>query len=133
MPEDDEKKMTPEQMIALICQEDGRYSREAYVFLSCSMAFTVKRIGEKRHFTAAEVVKGICEFAKLYFGQMASFVFQVWGINDTSAIGNMVFNFVDRGYWGKTEDDKREDFDGVLDLMQELEDYEIEVPEENGA
>jgi len=42
----------------------------------------------------------------------------------------MVFSFVDRGFCGKTEDDKREDFHNAFDLKAELQDYEIEMESE---
>jgi uncharacterized repeat protein (TIGR04138 family) len=43
-------------------------------------------------------------------------VFESWGIRCCEDIGNMVFNLIGAGIFGKTEEDSIEDFKNVYDF-----------------
>ena len=47
---------------------------------------------------------------------MALTVFSYWGIERCEDIGNMVFNLIGAGIFGKTEQDSIEDFKSVYDF-----------------
>jgi uncharacterized repeat protein (TIGR04138 family) len=44
-----------------------------------------------------------------------------WGINSTEDIGEIVFNLVDAGVLGKTDEDRREDFAHGYDFAETFE------------
>ena len=41
---------------------------------------------------------------------MAMMVLQEWGLSKSEDVGDMVFNLIEAGAFGKSDDDKREDF-----------------------
>jgi uncharacterized repeat protein (TIGR04138 family) len=47
---------------------------------------------------------------------MVMTVFDSWGVHSCEDIGNMVFNLIDAGIFGKTEEDSIEDFKNVYDF-----------------
>ena len=117
------KKLGFEEAVALIVLEDIRYTREAYCFLRDSLAYTAGKLdkpasGKERHMSAAELMDGFRDYAIQQFGPMARTVLMHWGICSTEDIGAVVFNLVEKGVLGKTEEDRIEDFDGGYDFDQ---------------
>jgi uncharacterized repeat protein (TIGR04138 family) len=49
---------------------------------------------------------------------MVMTVFENWGIHSSEDIGNMVFNLIGAGIFGKTEEDSIEDFKNVYDFEE---------------
>ena len=49
---------------------------------------------------------------------MVTTVFDNWGIHSCEDIGNMVFNLIGAGIFGKTEEDSIEDFRNVYDFEE---------------
>jgi uncharacterized repeat protein (TIGR04138 family) len=47
------------------------------------------------------------------FGPMVPVVFEFWGIRRTGDIGEMVWNLIELGVFGKTESDSKDDFKDV--------------------
>lgn len=45
-------------------------------------------------------------------------VFDNWGIHSCEDVGNMVFNLIGAGIFGKTEEDSIEDFRNVYDFQE---------------
>ena len=45
-------------------------------------------------------------------------VFSAWGIHCCEDIGHMVFNLIEAGIFGKTEEDSLEDFKNVYDFKE---------------
>jgi uncharacterized repeat protein (TIGR04138 family) len=98
-----------------ICKKDPRYHSDAYFFLVEALDVTVKDIRKNqpdhgRHVTGKELLDGIKDYALDEFGPMAFTVFAEWGIHATLDFGEIVFNLVEAGRLGKTENDSREDF-----------------------
>jgi len=50
------------------------------------------------------------------YGPMALTLLQNWGIHECDDFGEIVFNLVEFGVLGKTENDRREDFSGGYDF-----------------
>jgi len=97
---------------------NGTYDREAYLFLRDSLDHTIKRFKKDhpptdRHVTPAQLLEGIREYALQEYGPMAPMVFEYWGIHETLDFGCMVFQLVEAGILGKTENDKLDDFANV--------------------
>ena len=106
-----------------VAEEDGRYSREAYLFIYAALDYAVKTLKRDRaqsprgrHVTGQELSRGIAEYAKLQYGPLARPVFDHWRVNETLDFGRIVFNLVDAGLMSKTEDDCLDDFRDVYDF-----------------
>ncbi len=104
-----------------IVASDPRYQRDAYVFLRDALDFTTKqqkkvRGATVRHVSGPELLGGVRQYALKEFGPMVMTVFDSWGIHSCEDIGNMVFNLIDAGIFGKTEEDSIEDFKNVYDF-----------------
>jgi hypothetical protein len=80
-----------------ICKKDPRYHSDAYFFLVEALDVTVKDIRKNQPDHGRH-------------GPMAFTVFAEWGIHATLDFGEIVFNLVEAGRLGKTENDSREDF-----------------------
>ncbi len=102
---------------------DPRYDREAYLFLQDALDFTMKfRKKQKtelsRHVTGQELLEGIRQYALKEFGPMVPTVFETWGITRCEDFGEMVFNLIRVGIFGKTDSDSIEDFGSGYDFRK---------------
>ncbi len=104
-----------------ILEQDNRYAPDAYLFLREALDFTIKLLqkpntGPARHVTGGELLDGIRQFALQEFGPLALRVLNHWGVKRCEDFGEIVFNLVESGALGKTEEDRREDFAGGYDF-----------------
>ncbi|HEX5221654.1 MAG TPA: Minf_1886 family protein [Verrucomicrobiae bacterium] len=109
------QELTFESTLALILAKDSRYHRDAYLFVKDALDHTQKIVVKEsreqlRHVTGQELLEGIRSYALNQFGPMAEMVFAEWGVNRCEDFGEIVFNMVEIGLLGKTEEDSREDF-----------------------
>lgn len=108
-----------------IVGNDPRYSSDAYAFISDAVLYTTKKLeseakSQRRHISGKELLEGIKEFAIQQFGPMAPEVFRSWGLNNTLAIGHVVFNMVNNQLLGKSKEDSIEDFKNGFDFDTEF-------------
>jgi uncharacterized repeat protein (TIGR04138 family) len=106
-----------------IVRSDPRYQRDAYVFLRDALDFTTKQQKKAkgtsiRHVSGPELLEGVRQYALKEFGPMVITVFDSWGVHLSGDIGNMVFNLIGAGIFGKTEEDSIEDFRNVYDFEE---------------
>lgn len=101
----------------VVCR-DGRYHINAYRFVYEALDYTVKQLEKKRHISGRELLEGIKNLALEQFGGLAVMVFDVWGVRKTADFGNIVFNLVEADLMSRSEEDCREDFDGVYDFRE---------------
>ncbi|HHT9110282.1 MAG TPA: Minf_1886 family protein [Candidatus Brocadiaceae bacterium] len=109
-----------------IIKKDPRYSPQAYQFMFEALDFTIHMLGKsqhktsdiERHVTGKQLLEGVRQFAIKNFGYMALTVFEQMGIKQDEDFGNVVFNLVESGLMGKTENDTREDFKNIYDLKK---------------
>jgi uncharacterized repeat protein (TIGR04138 family) len=109
------QELTFDTTLALILAKDSRYHRDAYLFVKDALDHTQKIVVKEnrdqlRHVTGQELLEGIRGYALTQFGPMAGMVFEEWGINRCEDFGEIVFNMVEIGLLGKTEEDSRADF-----------------------
>ncbi len=101
-------------------ESDSRFHPDAYIFVRHGLDYTVKRLGKqratKRHVTGKELLDGIREYALQQFGPMTMTVLRSWGITTTRDFGDIVFNLVNAGILGKTDEDRKEDFNDSYDF-----------------
>ncbi len=99
-----------------IVRQDTRYDREAYLFLRDALDHTIKLRKKAKepdqHVTGQQLLDGIRQYALKQFGPMVPTVFEYWGVQRGQDFGEMVFNFIRVGIFGKTETDSIEDFKG---------------------
>jgi uncharacterized repeat protein (TIGR04138 family) len=106
-----------------IVTNDPRYQRDGYIFLRDALDFTTKQQKKTkgvgvRHVTGPELLDGVRQYALREFGPMVMTVFDNWGVHSCEDIGNMVFNLIGAGVFGKTEEDSIEDFKNVYDFEE---------------
>ncbi|MEI6970867.1 MAG: Minf_1886 family protein [bacterium] len=108
------------EALEAILREDARYDRDAYAFVKDSWDYTVKMLkrqpGAPQHVTGNELLEGFRAYAVEEFGPMARRVLTTWGINRTEDVGEIVFNLVNKGFFGKQESDTKADFTGGYDF-----------------
>jgi len=109
-----------------IVASDPRYHRDAYVFLRDALDFTTKQQKKikgttVRHVAGPELLEGVRQYSLKEFGPMVLTVFGSWGIRSCEDVGNMVFNLIGAGIFGKTEEDSIEDFKNVYDFKEAFE------------
>jgi uncharacterized repeat protein (TIGR04138 family) len=99
-----------ENAILDVAQKHGRFKPNAYRFTLDAVGFTVRALEENRHVSGNELLEGIRRLALDRFGPMAKTVFEQWGVSTTEDFGAIVFQLVDEGLLGKTEQDTMSDF-----------------------
>ncbi len=109
--------------VEAITARHPEYAADAYTFIHESLNDTVQQLskdGAPRHLSAEELYFGSCMFAVKQYGPLAIEVLNHWGIEDSSDIGNLVYNLIEEGIFGKQKEDAREQFDGLPDLKDLL-------------
>ncbi len=106
--------------ISEIAEKDGRYGKEAYLFILAGLEYTLSELKERRHLTGQELSWGIAAYARDQYGYLAKTVLNNWGIHKTNDFGEIVYLLIDNGLMGKTEEDRKEDFFDVFDFSKEF-------------
>ena len=108
------------KVIALltILNKDKRYDPEAYSFIMTSLDYTIKKLKRKGHVTGQELSEGVKDYCLDQFGPLARLVLEKWGIKSTNDFGEIVFNLINSGLLGKTEEDRKEDFHNRYDFKE---------------
>lgn len=116
-------KMSFEEAVEKIVTSNTRYAADAYRFVKEALDYTIKmqrrrksRHAEPQHVTGQELLEGVRRYALAEFGPMARTIFEHWGIRRCEDFGEIVFNLVDAGIFGKTDTDNRADFQGGYDF-----------------
>jgi uncharacterized repeat protein (TIGR04138 family) len=114
--------MDLETAILDVAEKHGRYRPAAYHFTLQAVHYTVDQArqgeGSHRHVTGSEVLDGIRTLARVRFGPMAKTVFDQWGVGRTEDFGAIVFQLVEAGILGKTDEDQMSDFARGYDFEQ---------------
>lgn len=103
------------ETVMAIHQADPRYEEDAYFFVRDALSYATKnlkkpRSGPSKHVTGKELLGSIREYALHEFGPMTYRVLRTWGLSRTQDFGEIVFNLVESGILGKTDEDRKEDF-----------------------
>ena len=106
------------ELLEPVLKKDDRYKPDAYVFVREGLDHTVKQLDQLRHVSGQELLEGMREYALKEYGPVAKRVLGEWGITECIDFGNIVFNLVDEGLLGKTEEDSIEDFMGGYDFHE---------------
>ncbi len=111
------------QVVDLVLKDDSRYGKGAYYFVRKALDYTVKNLkGDEertsKHVSGQELLEGIRKYALDQYGPLALTVLANWNVRKCSDFGDIVFNLVDFGVLGKTEQDQREDFLNGYDFKE---------------
>ena len=109
---------TTDDLLAPILAKDTRYRPEAYFFVREALDHTVRQLETPRHVSGRELLEGIREYALGEYGPVAKRVLAEWGIHECIDFGHIVFNLVNEGLLGKTDEDSIEDFHGGYDFTE---------------
>lgn len=115
-------KLNFDEAVVILTEADSRFHGGAYFFLRETLDHTVKlrkrQSGEVGHVTGQQLCEGGRQLALKHFGPMAMTVLEYWGIRKTSDFGEVVWNLIELGVFGKTESDSREDFKDVYSFHE---------------
>jgi uncharacterized repeat protein (TIGR04138 family) len=115
------QKLDFDQALDLVLSRDPRYGRGAYHFLREALDFTLKQRRKLKdvaaqlassHVSGQQLLDGIRLYALKEFGPMVPTVFEDWGVRKCEDFGEIVFNLIAVGVFGKNETDSVEDFKG---------------------
>jgi uncharacterized repeat protein (TIGR04138 family) len=111
------------EAVEIICEKDQRFSAEGYAFLRDALNYTIKqnrrdRTSSSRHVSGQELMEGTRAYALKEFGPMVATVLDYWGIHATADFGDMVFNLIEAGIFGKTDSDSKQDFKDCYDFHE---------------
>jgi uncharacterized repeat protein (TIGR04138 family) len=116
----DMQKLDFAEAVDRLTQSDARYHRDAFFFLREALDHTVKmrkrQLGEGGHVSGGQLCEGIRQLAIKQFGPMVPTVFAYWGLERTDDFGEMVWQMIELGVFGKTESDSKKDFKDVFDF-----------------
>ncbi len=115
------QKINFHEALNQILAHDPRYDRDAYHFVREGLDYTVKLLkksatGKERHVSGQELLEGLRRFSLQQFGPMTKTVLNYWGVKRCEDFAEIVFNLVEKGVLGKTDQDSREDFKGGYDF-----------------
>jgi len=106
--------------IADIAEKDGRYRKEAFIFILAALEYTLSQLSERRHLNGQEFSRGIAEYAREQYGYLARTVLAHWGISSTRDYGEIVYLLIGIGLMSKTDEDTIDDFYDVYDFEKEF-------------
>ena len=114
------------EVLKAIQQTDERYKEGAYWFVRYALDHTIKNLKEgspsrpkkNNHVSGKQLLNGIRNFAIDQYGPMAKTLLDSWRIQQCEDLGEIVFNLVEHGILGKTDEDSRDDFAGGYDFHE---------------
>jgi uncharacterized repeat protein (TIGR04138 family) len=105
--------------ISQAAEKDPRYHPHAYEFVRDALHVASKHFcagKEDQHVTGQQVLEGVRIHALAEYGPMAHTILGEWGLNQGEDIGNIVYNLIAIGYFGKNEGDSIDDFKGGFEF-----------------
>lgn len=112
---------TFEDAVARILARDSRYPRDAYAVLPAALDYTVRELQKKhllkdpnsQHVTGQQLAEGFRSYMISEYGPFAENILKDLRIRSTDDIGNIVYNLISVGMFGKTANDRLEDFHNI--------------------
>ena len=114
------------EVIKEIHNKADRFGKGAYYFIREALDHTLKTLEKedrknKGHVSGTELLNGIRDYALDRFGPMTMTLMEHWNISKCRDFGDIVFNLVDHGILGRTENDSLEDFEGGYNFKEAFE------------
>jgi len=133
------QKINIQEALDQIRKKDPRFDRDAYLFVREALDHTLKLLKKVEpraetprlvqaaeeevkkpmtHVSGQELLKGIRDLALKQYGPLTRTVLEHWGVNRCEDFGEIVFNMVEVGLLGKTQEDSKADFAGGYDFEE---------------
>ena len=93
-----------EDAVDKILQKNDDYPADAYYFIRAALDATVEQCrkpAENPHLSAEELYFGFCAYALEEYGPLALAVMEQWGITESTHVGDLVYNLIEVGVFGK--------------------------------
>lgn len=101
-------------------QKDPRYHPAAYELVRDALHMAAKKFrdenAEDQHVSGQELLAGFRDYVLQEYGPMSTIILDQWGLQRGEDVGNIVYNLIDCGYFGKNDGDSLEDFSGGYDF-----------------
>ena len=106
--------------------KDDRFGKGAYYFIREALDHTLKSMEKDRgknkgHVSGMELLEGIKDYALERFGPMTLTLMNHWNVKKCRDFGDIVFNLVDYGILGRTENDSLADFEDGYNFQEAFE------------
>lgn len=112
-----------EDIVDAIVAKYPEYAPDAYFFMTQALDASVKRFRKPDsdpHLSAEELYLGFCATALEEYGPMALLVLEHWGIESSKDVGELVYNLIEFGVFGRRSGDYREQFSSLPPLRKLL-------------
>jgi uncharacterized repeat protein (TIGR04138 family) len=101
-------------------QNDPRYHPAAYELVRDALHIAAKKFRDEnaddQHVSGQELLAGFRDHVLSEYGPMSNIILEQWGLQRGEDVGNIVYNLIDVGYFGKNDGDSLEDFAGGYDF-----------------
>ena len=101
-------------------QKDPRYHPAAYELVRDALHMAAKKFrdehAEDQHVSGQELLAGFRDHVLSEYGPMSNIILDQWGLQRGEDVGNIVYNLIECGYFGKNDGDSLEDFSGGYDF-----------------
>lgn len=101
-------------------QNDPRYHPAAYELVRDALHAASKKFRDEnaddQHVSGQELLEGFREHVLGEYGPMSKLILDEWGLQRGEDVGNIVYNLIGCGYFGKNDGDSLEDFAGGYDF-----------------
>ena len=121
-----------DKAVAQILAQDNRYPARAYDLMPAVIDYTVRHPAPadpsepprpQGHVSGRQLAIGFRDSLLAEFGPFAADLLDEINIRSTDDIGNLVYNLISVGVFGKTNADSRADFHAVYDFKEAFRDY----------
>lgn len=95
---------------------DPRYHPAAYELVRDALHIAAKKFREDnaddQHVSGQELLAGFRDHVLSEYGPLSTLILELWGLQRGEDVGNIVYNLIAVGYFGKNDGDSIEDFAG---------------------
>ena len=106
-----------------ILEREDHWPREAYDFVRRTVERAIENAAEsglRGHVAGPQIIEAARDLALNDYGPAAAYLLDQWHLQSSTDVGHVVFLLIEEGLLAKSDDDRLEDFENVLDLPAEL-------------
>lgn len=96
--------------------KDPRYQPAAYELVRDALHVAAKKFRDEsaddQHVSGQELLEGFRQHVLSEYGPMSNIILDQWGLHCGEDVGNIVYNLIEVGYFGKNDGDSITDFAG---------------------
>lgn len=116
-----------DEVIRQIRAKDPRYKPQAYELVRLGLDQAQKDVhgepkkgkaGANRHVSGPQLLEGFRRHVLETYGPLSYPLLQSWGLRQSQDVGIIVFNIIDTGLFGRSDEDRLEDFADVYDFKE---------------